>query len=261
MIFVRPHQEDTGSFGTGITTTPGPTGAGSISSEPIPISSYTSTSVTKAKVVKFRSDGEIAWQRTYDEGITTAHSVLKDPGDGSLLIAGYSPDPVPSANRTPELVILRTDRDGTAGPLIRLVLVDFSDPIQIRASPEGTEVLYSALSLRADGRYHYGAALQILDQAGHGIGRRSLSASRVISGTSDGGYISVGVSASEGDSGYESMLSAGPHTYTTFHALRFDSAGHQLWDRALSIGTIREVKWVIQTSDGGYVIIAMSEKG
>ena len=253
--------KDAGSLGTGITTTPGPTEAGSIASEAIPISSYTSTSVTKAEVVKFTSDGEIAWQRTYDEGIPTAHSVLEDPGDGSLLIAGYSPDPVTSANRTPELVILRTDRDGTAGPLIRLGLVDSSDPVQIRASPEGIEVIYSTVSPRADGRYHYGVALQTLDPAGRVIGRRSLNASRVINGTSDGGYISVGVPASEGDSGYESMLSAGPHTYTTFHALRFDVEGHLLWDRALSIGTIREVKRVIQTSDGGYVILAMSERG
>lgn len=248
-------------MGTGITTTLGLTGVGSISSEPIPISSYTSTSVTKAQVVKITSGGEIMWQRTYDEGITTAFSIFEDPVDDSLLIAGYLPDPVSIANRTPELVILHTDRDGTTGPLVRLGLVEYQGTVQMRTTPEGIEVLYSTMSPRTDGTYQYGVASQLIDPAGRVIRGRSLNASRVIAGTSDGGYISVGVPDFKGDRSYDSWLSTGPHPYTTFHAILFDSGGHLLWDRALSIGTIREVKRVIQTSDGGYAILAMSEKG
>jgi hypothetical protein len=68
----------------------------------------------------------------------------------------------------------------------------------------------------------------------------------------------VGVPVGNGVSGYDSEVFLGPDPYTGFHALRFDAAGTLAWDRPLSIGSIQEVKRVIQTADGGYAILAMS---
>lgn len=49
---------------------------------------------TRARMVKYSPEGRLVWERTYDDRIATANSVLEDPADGSLLIAGYFPDPL-----------------------------------------------------------------------------------------------------------------------------------------------------------------------
>lgn len=223
--------------------------------------SYTpSTLVKRALAVKYSSDGELVWQRSYDAGIAAVWSALEDPGDGSLLLAGPSSDASSGTDFTLDLVMLQTDRDGAAGTLVSLGQVEYQGIVRTRDVPGGTEALYSTKSA---GVPHpgFGVTSTILDPAGRVMEERTLDASRVFNGTSDGGVVSVGVPVGEGVSGYDSEDFPGPHPYTGFHSLRFDAGGNLLWNHPLSIGAIHEVKRVIQTSDGGYAILAMSEMG
>ncbi len=235
-------------------------GSPSVSERALP--SYTpSMYVKRAQATKYLSNGERAWQRTFDEGIGVVYAALEDVDDGSLLFAGSVPDRSSGRDRTLELVAQRTDRDGTTGPMIGLGKVESPEGIiRIRTSSGGTEVLYSTWSSGI--QYpEFGVASALIDPAGTVTWERTLKASRVFNGTSDGGYISVGVPVARGVESYDSSLSPGPHPYTTFHTLRSDAEGHLVWNHPLSIGSIREVKRVIETADGGYAILAMTEKG
>ena len=130
----------------------------------------------------------------------------------------------------------------------------------MRTSPMGNEAIYSTWS---SGGQNPGSriASTIIDPTGQVIGNISMMGSQVFNGTSDGGYVSVGVPVARGDENYVSSLSSGPHPYTTFHALRLDPGGNLVWNHPLSLGSIREVTRVIQTADGGYAILATTEKG
>jgi hypothetical protein len=255
--------ENPAPVGIGITTTLSSTGAVGSSSNltAIPIPSYTpSMLVKRAQAVRYSSDGKPVWQRTYGEGIAAVLSMLEDQEDGSLLLAGPSPYLSTGGSPVQELVLQHADRDGAAGPVFLLGYVESRGTVQMQNVPDGVEVVYSTWS--PSGQYTgSGVVSTLLDPTGQVIGNLSLSASRVFNGTRDGGYISVGVPVARGVEIYESSLSPGPHPYTTFHALRFDAEGNLVWNRPLSLGTIREVKRVIQTADGGYAILAMTEKG
>jgi len=217
--------------------------------------SYTpGTLVERARVVKYSSDGELVWQRSYDAGIAAVWSALEDQGDGSLLLAGPS-DENSGTDFTMDLVMLRTDRDGAAATPVSLGQVENQGVVRMRALPDGTGVLYSTKN-SAVPHPGFGVTSAILDPAGRVMGGRNLNASRVFDVTSDGGIVSVGVPVGEGVNGYDSEIFLGPHAYTGLRALRFDAGGNLVWNRPLfSPGTLHEVKRVIQTSDGGYAVL------
>jgi hypothetical protein len=247
------------------TRTPSPTGAGGSLADrtTILIPSYTpSTLVQKAAAARYSPDGRLVWDRTYDEWIGAVHAALDDR-DGGLLLAGPAPDTSAGRDATLDMVVLRVDGDGAAGAITALGQVESPrGSIRIRALSGGTEVLYSTWSSGV--QYpESGVASALVDQAGSLIRERALKASRVFSGTSDGGYVSVGVPFASGVESYDSSLSSGTgiHLYTTFHALRFDAGGTLVWNRPLSVGSVNDVRRVIQTADGGYAILATTEKG
>ena len=238
------------------------TGTGSRRTTPqtVIIPSYTpSTMVKRAQAARYSADGQLVWERTYAEGIAAVWSTLEDR-DGSLLLAGPSPHLGDGGSPVQELVILRADRDGVVGPTILLGYVESQGAVRMRTSPMGNEAIYSTWS---SGGQNPGSriASTIIDPTGQVIGNISMMGSQVFNGTSDGGYVSVGVPVARGDENYVSSLSSGPHPYTTFHALRLDPGGNLVWNHPLSLGSIREVTRVIQTADGGYAILATTEKG
>jgi hypothetical protein len=253
--------EDAASVATGTGTLP--TGAGGsalrvTTARSVAMASYTpGTLVERARAVKYSSDGELVWQRSYDAGITAVWSALEDPGDGSLLLAGPS-DAKSGSDFTIDLVMLRTDGNGAAGSPVSLGQVEYQGVVRMRALPGGTKVLYSTKNAAVP-HPGFGVISTIIDPAGRVTGERTLNASRVFDETSDSGIVSVGVPVGEGVNGYDSEIFLGPHPYTGFRALRFDSGSNLVWNRQLvSPGMIREVKRVIQTSDGGYAILGMT---
>jgi len=254
--------EGAAQLDAGVTTSPAGAGGWPTTLRTVAIPSYTpSTMVKRAQAARYSADGQLVWQRTYADGIAAVWSTLEDR-DGSLLLAGPSPDLSDGRSRVQELVVLRAGRDGAAGPAGMLGYVESQGTVRMRALSTGIEVLYSTWSSGV--QYpEFGVASTVLAPTGQAVGNRSLKASQVFNGTSDGGYISVGVPVAKGVESYESSLSTGTglHTYTTFHALRFDAGGALVWNRPLSLGSIREVTRVIQTADGGYAILAMTEKG
>lgn len=253
---------DAAPVDAGVTTFPPGSGSRPTTLRTVAIPSYTpSMLVKRAQAARYSADGQRTWQRTYADGIAAVWSALEDR-DGSLLLAGPSPHLGDGGSPVQELVILRADRDGAAGPARMLGYVESRGTVRMRALHTGAEVLYSTWSSGV--QYpEFGVASTLIDSTGQAIGNRSLKMSQVFNGTSDGGYVSVGVPVAKGVESYESSLSTGTglHTYTTFHALRFDAGGTLVWNHPLSPGSIREVKRVIQTADGGYAILATTEKG
>lgn len=248
--------EDAAPFDAGITTLPRGAGSRPTTAPTVAIPSYwPSTMEMRAQAVRYSPFGTLVWQRTYATGITAVWSAFEDPMDGTLLIAGSSPDT--GRDYTVDLGMLQTDRDGVAGALVPLGQVEYHGSVQIRAVSDGVEVIASTKSAALP-HPAFGVTSALLDPTGRVIAGPTLNASRVFNGTSDGGYISVGVPVGNGVSGYDSEVFLGPNGYTGFHALRFDAVGTLVWDRPLSIGSIQEVKRVIQTADGGYAILAMS---
>ena len=240
-----------------------PTGAGGSARRVTPLPtdampSYTpSMAVKRAMAAKYSPDGDLLWQRTYDTGIVAVWSALEDKVDGALLLAGPGPEDV-GRDYNVDLLLLQTDRDGAAGTQVPLGQVEYQGSVRMRAVTDGTDVIASTKN-SAVPHPAFGVTSVILDPAERVLAERTLNASRVFNGTSDDGYVSVGVPIGNGVSGYDSEVFLGPNPYTGFHALRFDAAGTLVWARPLSIGSIREVKRVIQTVDGGYAILAMSE--
>ena len=138
--------ENPAPVGTGITTTQSSAGAVGSSSDltAIPIPSYTpSMLVKRAQAVRYASDGELVWQRTYGEGIAAVLSTLEDQVDGSLLLAGPSPYLSTGGSPVQELVLLHADRDGAAGPVFLLGYVESRGAVQMQNVPDGVEVVYS----------------------------------------------------------------------------------------------------------------------
>lgn len=249
--------EDTAALDAGITPLPSGAGRDPTTAPTFVISSYPpSTLEMRAQAVRYSPAGTPVWQRTYETGITAVWSAFEDPVDGTLLLAGPGPDT--GRDYTVDLGMLHTDRDGVARTLVPLGQVEYHGSVQVRAVSDGVEVIASTKSAALP-HPAFGVTSALLDPAGRVIAGLTLNASRVFNGSSDGGYISVGVPVGNGVSGYDSEVFLGPNGYTGFHALRFDAAGTLVWDHPLSIGSIQEVKRVIQTADGGYAILAMSK--
>jgi hypothetical protein len=96
-----------------------------------------------------------------------------------------------------------------------------------------------------------------VDAAGNLLWEKSYGGSsqdfaRSIQQTSDGGYIVAGVTESnDGDvSGY--------HDQTDAWILKLDASGNMIWQRCLGGELTEDPCGVVQTSDGGYVVIALS---
>lgn len=99
-----------------------------------------------------------------------------------------------------------------------------------------------------------------LGPGGQVTGRTVLNASRLIVPTADGGYFSAGVPITTGAFGYYDGLS-GSDPRNELHAKKLTATGAVEWDQVVLTKMNGMIKRVIQTSDGGYVILAMRENG
>jgi len=90
--------------------------------------------------------------------------------------------------------------------------------------------------------------------------RMTIDASRLITPTADGGFFSAGVPYGNGIPGYLDGLS-GTNAENRLHAMKFSADGTREWDRIAGDGTNGKIKDVIQTADGGYLILALRRSG
>jgi photosystem II stability/assembly factor-like uncharacterized protein len=86
-----------------------------------------------------------------------------------------------------------------------------------------------------------------------------VDASPAIFPTADGGFFSAGIPVSGGTLGYDSEIYGSPDG-NTLHAMKFRTDAGKEWDRVIEGVSVTSVRQVIQTSDGGYAILALLQK-
>lgn len=109
-----------------------------------------------------------------------------------------------------------------------------------------------------DGHFNNNPVDAHLDFSGDVKKTRPVNSGVIITWTGDGGYFSAGFPIGGGFTGYtESVYGQGGTN--TLHAMKLDSDGKMVWDRGIADVRANYVKKVIQTSDGGYAILALKE--
>lgn len=203
---------------------------------------------------RLSSDGGIVWERRYGESsLNRVLALAENPDRTGLLLTG---DGTPPASAGILLLALSLDTAGTPGTVTQLGTVPFSDPVWIRADLAGYRVLYQSADPTAGTASPHGVVAATLDRHGRVIGQQPIDASIAVTWTADGGYFSVGIPLGKGEPGYD-VVAHNRTSVSTFHARRFDSAGTLAWDRALPTGLISRASKVVQTSDGGYAVLAL----
>jgi len=114
----------------------------------------------------------------------------------------------------------------------------------------------------AIGNYSSGIRPELVELGPNGnvTARRPINASRLITPTADGGFFSAGIPVGNGAPGYLDGLS-GTDPRNELHAMKLSADGTREWDQVVANGLAGTIKKVIQTTDGGYVILALREKG
>ena len=208
---------------------------------------------------RLSADGTIVWERPYGEsGLTEVLALAESPDRAGLLLVGGGTPPNASAG-TP-LLALPLDTAGTPGTVTQLGTVPLSDPVWIRADPAGYRVLYQNASLTAGIAAPRGVVDATLGRDGRVLERRTLDAGIGVTWTADGGYFSVGIPSGGGEPG-DGPATSDRTSVGALHARRLDSAGTLGWDRELPTGLISRVLKVVQTSDGGFAVLALRDAG
>ncbi len=204
---------------------------------------------------RLSADGGIVWERRYGEsGLRGVLALAESLDRTGLLIAGDGTPP--NASPDTPLLALPLASDGAPGSATELGTGAFVAPSGIRADPRGYRVLHLSATPTTGISYRQEVVDALLDRNGRTLERRSLNASIAVTRTPEGGYFSVGIPLGGGDPGYGTMTSERTSA-STFHALRFDSTGALVWDKALPTGLISQVKKVVQTADGGFAVLAL----
>lgn len=206
---------------------------------------------------RLSADGGVVWEQRYGEsGLDEILALAESPDHSGLLLAGDGTPPNASAG-TP-LLALPLDSDGAPGTVTQLGPVPLSGPVWIQSEPARYRVLYQNTSLTAGIASPRGVVDATLDRDGRVIGRQPIDASIAVTWTADGGYFSVGIPSGGGEPGYGTATSDRT-SVSAFHARRFDSAGTLVWDRELPTGQIGWARKVVQTSDGGFAVLALRD--
>jgi hypothetical protein len=216
------------------------------------------TIVRQGTVVKLGSDGYISWKRSYGaEGLQSAWSVIENAKADEYLVAGFSEYPEDEVDLTTYLSAVRIDSNGSPLQVSPIDQVQYYRPPLLRSAQGGYDVLYTHTEL-IDGMFVNKPAEVHIDYDGSVSTPRVIDAGVVTTWTDDGGYIFAAFPADGGISGYRETIYERADRYR-LHATRLDRDGTLIWDREIQGVVANQIKKVIQTSDGGYVILAVND--
>ncbi len=213
--------------------------------------------VRQGTMVKLGSDGNESWKRSYGaEGLQSVWSVLEDRETGGYLLAGFTEYPRDEVNMTSSLVSVQIDRDGNSLRVSRIDQIEYYRSPLLRSQADGYDLLYVIEAL--ENRYSaYKPAVVHLGRDGTVSVPQIIDAGVITTWTSDGGYFSAGFPLTTGGPDYGEAIYG--RADRPLHAIRLDPDGTLSWDREIRGVVVNYVEKVIQTRDGGYVILAMRE--
>jgi hypothetical protein len=229
--------------------------------EPIPIEECTGPvmSVFQASLVKLDRDGNPAWQRSYGAyGMQSAWSVLAT-ANGTYLISAYGlADPYHAMSSENVLYAALLDGNGSVIWTTELERTDYYIPAVLSEIPGGYRMIIPERVEHNDGSIGLQAKVTDLDRDGTITGTLLLATGTATIPTRDGGYISIGFPLRGGESGYSEDI-YGDATGNFLHARKFHGDGTLEWDRDIPGVTANYVRNIIETSDGGYAVLAVKE--
>lgn len=216
------------------------------------------TILRQGAVVKVGNDGRISWKRTYGApGLQSGWVLARDRDYGGYLLAGFRDDGKEEVNRTSSLLALRLDRNGTPGQVTTIGTIEYYLSPQFRSGPAGFDLLFIHTTLENAFLDNKPAVVHIgLD--GSVSAPKVLNASVVTTWTDDGGFFSAGFPSISGNKKYDDAV-YGRSYNIPLHAIQLDSEGSLVWEQEVSGVTVDSLRKVMQTSDGGYVILALKE--
>jgi len=203
-------------------------------------------------------NGSIIRQQGYGaSGLESFWSIAPAEGGGYYLSA-FGAAAAPGGNRDNHRYAVFLRPDGTAGWITDLgkAAQYFPSVWDIRAG--STRVIVPAEYDAGDNSTGIRAEVVEIGPGGQVTGRYFLNASRLITPTADGGFFSAGIPFGHGAPGYLDGLS-GTDPQNELHAMKFSATGTREWDRVVRKGVAGTIKKVIQTADGGYVILVLQQ--
>ncbi|MCK9581503.1 MAG: hypothetical protein M0Q92_13795 [Methanoregula sp.] len=207
-------------------------------------------SASQAAVTLLDRNGSIAWQRGYGAyGLESFWSIAA-PGDGSgYYLGAFGPREDGSRHR----YAARISGSGSIEWVTDLGPATLSYPSQWDTRQDRIRMIFSGEYTQADGSVTVRPEAVEFDSDGKIIARQEIAGSRIITPTSDGGFFSAGIATGHEPAAYSAMSG---YAGGDLHALKLRDDGSVDWDRVVGDGTADTVRKVIQTADGGFIILA-----
>jgi hypothetical protein len=215
--------------------------------------------IRQGVVVKLDGRGNVSWQKSYGaSGMNSAWSMTEVSDGRGFFIAGYETAREDAQNITSTIVVLRADRDGKALRTTRLDRIEYFISPLLREMPGGYEILSVNTTLDRSGSYVHRPIEVQVDLHGNVTKSRLLDTGVVVTWTRDGGYFFAGFPSDGDNAGYGDAIQGRPDA-APLHAVLLHPDGSRAWDREIPDVAVSSVIKVLQTSDGGYVILALRE--
>ena len=215
--------------------------------------------VSQATVVKLDGEGNISWQRSYGtEGLDSVWSVMETSPQEGYLVSAYGKVPDGGGNTTNYLYGVFLQPNGTVVHITQLDRSDYFLPALMKSIPGGYVILYADETVKPGGSISIQPMEVHLDTEGRITNTQFIDTSIAVIPTADGGYFSAGFPMNGGVLGYSESI-YGRADDKALHAMKLNPDTSRAWDRTISGVVVNYAKKVIQTSDGGYAILAVKE--
>jgi hypothetical protein len=222
-------------------------------------------------IVRTDAAGSNLWDRAYGSLGTEGLSSFEQTSDGGFILAGYSSSLGTNGNKTAnsygleDMWLVRTDSSGN-----KLWDVSFGGraidwATSVRQTSDGGFVVAGASTSPASGnkssdswggsdfwvvRFN-AAGAKLWDRS---FGGDNWDAAYTIRQTSDGGFVIGGYS----NSGAGGNKTAAGYGFSDFWLVRLDGDGNKLWDRAFGGDWDEELRSLVETPDGGFLLAGRS---
>lgn len=192
-------------------------------------------------VVKFASDGTIAWQKTFGGSMAELGRSIRQTPDGGFIIVGETTSDDGDVNGIHGCYVFASTKIGD----LDNAMVPQVDPVADNCIPND----FNPIPL------HFPDIWMIrLDASGILLWQKTLGGSNPDNGycirtTDDGGYILAGTTnSSDGDI-------SGHYGHEDAWVVKLDPEGNKIWDKNLGGGAYDYAYDIVQTGDGGYIVV------